>query len=218
MFDNCSRNIAIWIGVVVFVQLTIITPYFDPVENERIGEAQKQIEILVNSHMSALSKIKDSEKEQELREMIYKLNKEHVELNEKRKRRKFKIPVFDIEVSKRSVVILYPLLIFTGLGYVLLSRHRYLKGEIRENNTPFWVYPVLSAPWLKHDLKEKVMNNLAVILHIFPIVWVFSFMYKQYMMFGIRQDYFVLLVMLSVIFIGLYLYVLTKTFLVSENN
>lgn len=130
MTDNYSRNILTWIGILIFVQLTIVTPYFDPIENERIGEAQKQIELLVNDKTSTLALTKDPASIHILRERIFKLNKEHVELEGKRNRRAFKIPVFGIEVDKEAIVILYPMMVAFGLGYILLCRKCWLSGGV----------------------------------------------------------------------------------------
>ncbi|WAK01348.1 hypothetical protein [Methylobacter sp. YRD-M1] len=206
MTDNYSRNILTWLGVLIFVQLTIVTPYFDPIENERIGEAQKQIELLINASTSTLATTKDPTSIPVLRERIYKLNKEHVELEGKRDKRVFKIPVVGIEIDKEAVVILHPMMVIFGLGYILFCRKRWLTdGLTGDQGIPLWVYPTHIALSRENVTFVILKNSIAVFLHTVPIIWVIDFIIKQYSRFGMRAEYIALIAVLFIILLGLYI-------------
>ncbi len=205
MTDNYSRNILNWLGLLLFVQLTIVTPYFDPIENERIGEAQKQIDLLINANTSKLALSKDPASILVFREKIFKLNKEHVELGEKRDRRVFKIPVLGIEVDKEVIVILYPMIVVFGLGYILFCRKRGLAGGLTDDESiPFWVYPTHIALSRVNVKLIILKNSIAVFLHTVPIIWVIDFIAKQHSRFGVRAEYLVIISILFIILLSLY--------------
>lgn len=171
-----TTRILTWFGLVLFVHVSIIVPYFDQnAQNNKIGQTQVVINSILKGYSQILtaelkSKTPDPVRIRESREKIVIWNEKHLMLEKSRQRSEFEIPVLGIKVPRSTMIVFYPFLIVSGLIYISLSRKSWLrKKSVASEGIPFWVYP-LSEPG------NFLQNNMVVILHGLPIIWLIKFL------------------------------------------
>ncbi len=206
-----------WGLIAIFVHFTVVVPYFDSVENYRIGETQKLIDMQIRDYQKLLPSKDDLSKKSEIsihgvlpsknninkenefkiRGKIISLQKSHLELEAKKKSRGISVPFLDIQINKNAIILFYPSLIFGGLIWLLRLRSKLIELAIQSRSfkMPIWAAPFPHKIFNGHFSIWILSNVTAITFHIILISWVLDFFWKVRN--TIRYEFFAVFLMVQ---------------------
>ena len=202
-----------WALIALFVHFTIAVPYFDPVENNRIGKSQKLIDDVIRVKEAKLEALEKAERDGpqglSIRESILSLQQAYLVLEGSKQSRGFSIPVIGIQLNKNAIMLFYPALVFGGLFWLLRLRSQLIKLADNQLKFPLWAapiprkYTVASVPgWI-------LTNAVAITAHAVIVAWVLAFVWEARR--GTRPEFFVIVTATIVVLLMQYIVSIVET-------